>query len=178
MTEPKKSIFQRASEWGVPFGLYLGVAALASIFADKMPVLSLVFWLMILGVPFLVYYFQRRKFIEDDGFTEHAGLWMMGIMLFILGGMLASLIAYLVLQYIRPSFMYEQAQAVIEAYDKVPQMKDSEVLRVIKRMVDQRLMPAPIEVVFNAYWFIAFGGSLLSAITAIVARRTINKNHQ
>ena len=174
----KKSIYQLAAEWGLPFGVYLACAAVASIFADWFPPLALIFLVLLLGIPFVVQYIQRRKFIEDDGFTEYAALWMLGIMLFILGGVVASFIVYLVLQYGRPDFMYEQASMVIEAYKDVPQMQDSDMLRVIQRMYDERLLPAPIEVVFNAFWFIAFGGSVLSALTALVAQRQLRRNRR
>ena len=176
MTEPKKSIYQRAGEWGIPFGLYMACTAVASIFADWFMPLSMVFMVLLLGTPLVVYYFQRRKFIEDDGFTEYAALWMLGILLFILGAVIAGFIIFLVLQYVRPNFMYEQAQAVIEAYSQIPQMQDSEMLHVVKRMVDEKLMPTPIEAVFNSFWFISFGGSLVSAITAIIAQRPLKKH--
>jgi hypothetical protein len=176
MTEPKKSIYQRAGEWGIPFGLYLACTAVASIFADWFAPLVTVFLVLLLGTPLVVYYFQRRKFIEDDGFTEYAALWMLGILLFILGAVVAGLIIFLVLQYGRPDFMYEQAEAVIKTYSQIPEMKDSELLHVVQRMVDEKLMPTPIEAVFNSFWFISFGGSLVSAITAIIAQRPLKKH--
>lgn len=175
MEQSKTSIYQRAGEWGVPFGLYLACTGMASIFADWFSPLSLVFLVLLLGTPVMVYWFQRRKFIEDDGFTEYSSLWMLGIMLFIFGTVLASFIIYLVLQYVRPNFMYEQAQVVIDTYSKMPQMRDSDMLRVIQRMVDERLLPSPIETVVNSFWFISFSGSLVSAITALVARRPLAK---
>jgi len=95
----------------------------------------------------------------------------MGIMLFILGAIVSGFIVYLVLQYFRPEFMYEQAQAVIKAYSEVPEMRDSKLLHILQRTVDERLLPSPIETVFNAFWFISFGGSLTSAITALLAQR-------
>ena len=176
--EQNKSIFQRASQWGVPFGLYLSCAAVTSIFADYFAPLSVLFMVLLLATPVVVYYFQRRKFIEDDGFTEYAALWMLGILLFILGAVIASFIIYLVLQYGRPNFMYDQAQAVIDAYSKIPQMKDSELLHVIRRMVDENLLPTPIEAVFNAFWFVSFFGSLSSAVTALIAQRRLKGKHQ
>jgi hypothetical protein len=66
--------------------------------------------------------------------------------------------------------MYEQAAQVIKAYSEMPDMKDSELLVILQRMVDQRRLPSPIEVVFNAFWFITFGGSVTSAITALIAK--------
>ena len=173
--EAKKSIYQRAGEWGVPFGLYLSCMAAASIYADMFTPLSIVFLALLLATPVVVYSFQRRKFIEDDGFTEYAGLWMLGIMLFLLGAVIASLVVYLVLQYLRPDYIYDQARLVIETYSKVPEMSDNEMLRVVQRMVDEKLLPTPIEMVLNVYWFITFGGSILSALTALVAQRTLPK---
>ena len=173
MTTEKKSIYQRAGEWGVPFGLYLSCAAVASIFADMFPPLSYVFMILLLGTPFVVYKFQRYKFIEDGGFGEHASLWMLGIMLFILGSVISGFVVYLVLQYFRPGYLYEQTQVVIDTYSKIPQARDAEWLRVLQQMVDKGLMPSPIETVFDAFWFVSFGGSVVSAITAIFARRAL-----
>ncbi len=173
--EPKKSIYHRAGEWGFPFGLYLSCAAAASIFADWFVPLNFIFIVLLLGTPIVVYYFQRRKFIEDDGFTEYAGLWMLGIMLFILGTVVASLVVFLILQYGRPGFIYEQAQAAVDLYSKMPQMQDSEMLQVIKRAIDEKMLPTPIETVFNAFWFITFAGSLLSALTALAAQRPLRR---
>ena len=178
MTEQKKSIYQLAAEWGIPFGLYLACMGITSIFLDWFPPLSIVFLVLLLCTPLVTYYFQRRKFIADNGFSEYAALWMLGIMLFILGGVIASFFIYLVLQYGRPNYMYEQAQMAIEAYKEIPQMRDSNMLHVLQRMVDEDLMPSPIEMVFNAFWFIAFGGSVTSAITALVARRPLLHNRK
>ena len=173
--EPKKSIYQRAGEWGFPFGLYLSCAAAASIFADWFVPLNFIFIVLLLGTPIVVYYFQRRKFIEDDGFTEYAGLWMLGIMLFILGTVVASLVVFLILQYGRPGFIYETALGAVDRYSKMPQMQDSEMLQVIKRAIDEKMLPTPIETVFNAFWFITFAGSLLSALTALAAQRPLRR---
>ena len=175
MTEQKKSIFQRAGEWGIPFGLYLACTAITSIFADWFAPLSFLFLVLLVATPAVAYYFQRRKFIEDDGFTEHASLWMLGIMLFILGAVLSSFIVYLVLHFFRPNFMYEQAQLVIDAYSKMPGMADNEMLRVLQQAMNKRLLPSPIETVFNAFWFVAFAGSVVSAITAVIARRPLKR---
>ncbi len=174
--ENKRSIYQRASEWGVPFGLYLACAAVAFIFADWFRPLGLIFFTLFIATPVVVYYFQRRKFIEDDGFTEYAALWMLGIMLFILGTILASFIVFFVLHFGRPDFMYDQTRQVIQAYNEVPEMRDSEFVKILQRMVDERRLPSPIEVVFNAFWFITFGGSVTSAITALFARHRL-RNH-
>lgn len=181
MEATKKSIFQRAGEWGVPFGLYMTCAAVASIFADWFMPLQLLFLVLLLGMPVVTYYFQRRKFIEDDGFTEYAGLWMLGILLYILGTVLCSFIVFLVLQYGRPNFIYEQTQAAVDLYNTIPQMQDRAFLDVLQRAIDERALPTPIEMVMSVFWFVSFGGSLVSAMTALIAQRPLpdkRKSHR
>lgn len=173
--EKKKNIFQLAGEWGFPFGLYMGCAGTASIYSDLYPVLSLVFVAMLAGIPLVVYRLQRRKFIEDDGFTEYSGLWMLGIMLFICGTIVSSLVIALVLQYARPDFMYVQAGRTIEMMGG--QAQYAEVKQVLQRMIDEQLMPSGVDVVMSMFWFITFGGSVLSALTALIARRGIKPHH-
>ena len=173
MTTTKKSIYQRAGEWGVPFGLYLACAAMASIFADWFMPLQLLFLVLLLGIPAVTYYFQRRKFIEDDGFTEYSGLWMLGIMLFIFGTVLCSFIVFMVLQFGRPNFIYEQTQAAVDLFNAMPQMQDKAILDVLQRAIDERALPTPIEMVMSVFWFVTFGGSLVSALTALFAQRPL-----
>ncbi len=177
MEQVKKNIFQRAAEWGIPFGIYLTFGGLAAIYADKFPPLSVVFLTLTLGAPLLAYYFQRRKFIEDDGFTDFSSLWMLGILLFILGTVLSSFIIFLVLQYLRPEFIYDQALAAIKAWSSIPEMQNSEFIKVLQRMVDEKLLPTPIEAVFNSFWFVTFSGSVSSAITAMIAGRRLKKKN-
>jgi len=174
--EHKRSIYQCAAEWGLPFGLYLACTAVASIFADWFAPLGFIFFLLLIGTPLVTYYFQRRKFVEDDGFTEYLALWMLGVLLFILGAIISGFVVFLVLQFVRPDFMYEQARQVIQVYSQMPEMKGNDMLVVLQRMVDERLMPTPIEAVFNAFWFIAFGGLVTSAITALVAQRPLRRH--
>ena len=179
MTESKKSIYQQAGEWGVPFGLYLSCAAVASIFADWFMPLQFLFLILLLGTPLVTYYFQRRRFIQDDGFTEYAGLWMLGIMLFILGTLICSLIVFLVLQYIRPTYIVDQTQAAVDFYKNMPQLKDSEMLEAVQFAIDRKILPTPIEMVTSMFWFVTFVGSLLSALTALIAQRPLpNKRRE
>ena len=176
MKEQRSSIYQKASVWGIPFGLYLTCAGVASVFMDWFNPLAFVCMLLMLGSPLVVYYFQRRYFIEENGFAEHAALWMLGIMLYMFGTVLASFIMFLIIQYGRPDFVYDQANMVIKSYSEIPEMRDSELVKVLKQAVAQRLLPSPIETVFNAFWFITFGGCITSAITALLARRAIKKH--
>ena len=175
MKEHKQSIYQKASVWGIPFGLFLSCIGVTSVFADWFQPLGFISLVLLLSTPLVVYYFQRRHFVEEGGFAEYAELWMLGIMLFMLGTVLASFIMFLVIQLGRPEFIYDQANMAIKTYSAMPEMHDSEMVNVLQRMVDERKLPTPIEMVFNVFWFITFGGCITSAITALVARRSLHK---
>ena len=162
MASSSKSIYQRAGEWGVPFGLYLSCVAVLSIFADWFAPLQLLFMVLLMGLPLVTYYFQRRKFIEDNGFTEYAGLWMLG-----------SFITFLVITYCRPGFIYEQAQAAVDVYRTMPQMRDNDMVNLLQQAIDDKALPSPIELVMSVFWFVSFAGSLVSALTALVAQRPL-----
>ena len=162
----------------MPFGLYLSCAAVTSIFADYFAPLNLLFLVLVVATPLVVYHFQRRKFIEDDGFTEYSALWMLGIMLFILGLIISSFVAYMVLQYGRPGFIYEQAQKAIEVYNAMPEMRDGELVKALQLMVDRHILPTPIEMVFSMFWLVSFLGSVTSAITAFIVKKYTRFNRR
>lgn len=172
--EERINPYRRAAENGIPFGAYLSAMAVGSIFADRMPLLALAVLVMMVATPVVVYRFQRRYFIDEQGFTEFAALWMMGIMMFVFGSLIAGLVTYLTATMARPDFIYDQANQVIATYSQLPEFKDSEMVSVLQKMVDEGMLPSPIETVFNMFWAMTFGGAILSAVTALVAQRRIN----
>ena len=78
-------------------------------------------------------------------------------MLFILGTVLAGFIVYFGAAVRQAQLHDDQAQVVIEAYSKGAEMVDNEF---VASPAKGRLatLPSPIESVFNAFWFITFGG--------------------
>ena len=167
------SLFQRAGKAALPFGGLMSVISLSMVFADRFAPLGTVAIVLLLALPFVVEHSQRKIFVAEEGMTEFAALWMHGILLFILGGLITGLVTYLVLQNTRPDFAYEQVNAMLEVYDTMPEFKDSEFVDVLRRARDNDLLPSPIEMVFNTFWLVSFTGSLLSAFTALIAQRRI-----
>lgn len=174
--DERKSVFKRGAECGVPMGLYMSTIALLTLFTDKIPVFSLVAIVMLFAGPFFIYRLQRRYFVEENGMTEYAALWMHGILMVLYGALITSAVAYVVLQYVRPGFIYDQMQTAVNAYNAIPQMKEQmgTMLEVMQQAIDQNMLPSPIELVFNMFWFVAFSGSMVSAVTAAFAARRIS----
>ena len=82
------SPYRRGAVYGVPFGLYLTALFFAISYTFDIPLLGPVSFLLMLGVPFMIYGFLRRSFVEDRGTTIYSSLWMEGIAIFFFGGML------------------------------------------------------------------------------------------
>ena len=145
--ECRKSLFKQGAEWGVPFGIYLSVMALLFIFSDKHVGLAALSLAMLPVIPVLIYRWQKKRFVAEQGATAFSNLWMLGILIFIGGSLIASAVSYGVLQYVRPDFFYEQARYVIHEYEAAPRN---------------------IDLVLTGFWTSCFLGSLLSALLAAI----------
>lgn len=169
--EERKSVFKRGAECGLPMGAYMSVMALSTLFADKVSLLSPLFLVMLLLGPFVIYRFQRQYFVQENGMTEYSALWMHGILMVIYGALISGAVTLVVLQWVRPTLLYDQAQQFIDICNAAPEMKTQfgTFVDVAQKMIDEGLMPKPIEVVFSTFWMVTFSGSVLSAITAAFA---------
>lgn len=173
--EERKSVYKQAAEYGIPLGLYMSTISLMTLYADLMPLFSVIAMVLLFAGPVVIYRFQRRYFVEQGGMAEYAALWMLGIMMVIFGAIITGAVTYVVLQYVRPNFIYDQAQATLDAYNALPELRAqaSQVLDVLQTMLEQNALPSAIELVFNMFWFVTFSGSVLSAITAAFASRRL-----
>ena len=173
--EERKSVYKQAAEYGIPMGLYMSTISLMTLYNDLVQVFSVIAMVMLFAGPVVIYRFQRRYFVEQGGMAEYAALWMLGIMMVIFGAIITGAVTYVVLQYVRPTYIYDQAQAVLDAYNALPEVRTqaSQVLDVLQTMLEQNALPSAIELVFNMFWFVTFSGSVLSAITAAFASRRL-----
>ena len=148
MAETYISLYRRAANDGVPMGIFMSVMAAALIYADRLPWLVVVVMAMLLMLPCMLYYFQRKMFVAEYGFTEYSGLWMLGILIMICASLITGLVTWAIFQFVRPGYFYE-----------------------ITRVVSGNMLPRPIEMVFSAFWLWSFVGSLLSAVVALVVKK-------
>ncbi|MBO7610271.1 MAG: DUF4199 domain-containing protein [Muribaculaceae bacterium] len=173
--EERKSLYKQAAENGIPLGLYMSTISLMTIYADIVPFFSVIAIVLLFAGPVVIYRFQRKYFIEQGGMAEYAALWMLGIMMVIFGAIITGAVTYCVIEFVRPNYLYDQAQATLDAYNALPEMraKLGDMLDIMQAMVEQNALPSAIELVFNMFWFVTFSGSVLSAITAAFASRRL-----
>lgn len=164
------SPYRRGAVYGVPFGLYLTALFFAISYTFDIPLLGPVSFLLMLGVPFMIYGFLRRSFVEDHGTTIYSSLWMEGIAIFFFGGMLATLVSVVYMRWIEPDFINSRIDAMIELYRQAEFSRSREAIDILTRAREQNLIPKPIDIAIDMLWFIVFTGSLLSMLMALLAR--------
>jgi len=173
----KKNVFIRSAELGVPFGCLLTVASLALIFGDKLPFVSSLALIVAIAAPVVIYYWQRKRFVESDGFATFSELWTLGIFTTIGGALICALLTYGAITYFRPDFLYEQAQMVVDTYKQLPQSQAHEVANVFEKMIKNNMLPTAIDFCMQMFWLTASLGCLGGAITALIASKVPIKKH-
>ncbi|MBR5087322.1 MAG: DUF4199 domain-containing protein [Muribaculaceae bacterium] len=170
--ESNKNVFVKSAELGVPFGALLLAASMSQLYFDKIQPLAYVTLLVAIVAPIVIYRFQRKRFIESDGFAIYSELWTLGIFTTIGGALICGLITYGVITLFRPDFLYEQAQLFIDLYKEQPVKQMQEVVDVMEKMVKNNLLPTPIDYCMQMFWLTTSLGCIGSAVTAFFAGKT------
>lgn len=170
MSTERKSVYKRGADDGFYFGVYLVVLFFASVFAMTLPFAGLLTMILMLGVPFVIYRFLRRTYVADNGMTQYSALWLQGIIIFFCGSLLSGLVAYVYMRWINPDFIMSIVKDAIGIYSSSNWENGQEVADVLQKMIDQKLVPKPIEVVIQSIWTAVFTGSLLSMLVALVVQ--------
>ena len=163
-----KNVYAQGAENGVMVGVYLTVVSMLSFYGTASGVLSLLVLAMLLGFPVLLYVIERRYQRACGGCADVPALWLLGLVSTLCGSLICGLVDYAWLQWVSPGFILDQANAAIEAYEQLPEMRDTELLSSLQRAIDMGMLPTPIEFVVNMILFTTFMGSLLSLMAAFV----------
>ncbi|MCM1029253.1 MAG: DUF4199 domain-containing protein [Pseudoflavonifractor sp.] len=164
------SPYKRGADDGFIFAIYLTVMFFTSIYSASVALLSLLTIGLMVGVPFIIYFFLRRAYVEEHGTTIMSGLWMHGIMIFLCGGLLSSAVAFIWLRWIQPTYIVDQLHAIIELYEDSGWDRGEEIASVLKEMIKQGVVPGAISIAMEMLWLGVFTGSLLSALMALLVR--------
>lgn len=167
--EKNKNVFIKSAELGVPFGVMLIVASVAFLFSDKAPVASMLTMTVAVAAPVVIYWFQRKRFVESDGFATFSELWTLGIFTTIGGALICALVTYGLITYLRPDFLYDQAQLIVDTYRQQPFEKAHEIADVFDKMIKHNMLPTPIDFCMQMFWLTASLGCVGGAITAFIA---------
>ncbi|MBQ9076447.1 MAG: DUF4199 domain-containing protein [Muribaculaceae bacterium] len=168
MALEKYSPFRRGADDGFLFGIYLTVLFFATASATSVPYIGLLSPLMAAGVPIVTYIYLRRSYVKDYGTTQFSSLWMQGIVMFFCGSIIMALAAYIYMRWIAPDFLISQITSSIETLKG--QGRGKEVIDILQKMLDNNLIPTPIQVAIEMIWLGVFSGSLLSIIVSLIVQ--------
>lgn len=164
------SPYRRGANDGFYFGLYLTVMFFAIVISVKVSVFSLLAFAMMLFVPFLIYRWLRRSYVEDKGRSQLSALWMQGIVIFACGSLIAGVVATIYLKWIDPDFIVNRLNEAIELYKDSDWPQGREIATVMQEMIDYNFVPSAIAIIFEMIWLSIFSGSLLSLLMSLLAR--------
>ena len=118
------------------FGALLSAVSLAFIYSDKAALLSLLALLLLFAMPGVLYVLQRRYFRRTGCIADFSKLWMLGLMISLFGSLICGIVTYAWLQLVEPTFIFDQAQAAVDAYKAVPELRDSDIAVALQRAID------------------------------------------
>ncbi len=165
------NIFRIGLDRSVVMGLYTTVISLSMIYADLVPPLAIAAMVLLLGGPVVLYLMQRRVFVAGEGDFGMWDLWRMGVVAIFFGTIFTLLFTYGVLEYLRPGYMYEQIEMLLETYKQIPELKDSQTVEALKMMLEEDLVPSPFSYALNMFVMTNFSGMFMGLITASLASR-------
>lgn len=163
-----KSVYRQGAEYGAWFGVYLTVMALAIMYGFTHTILMLAAMAMMVAVPAVVYPMLRRYRSQMRGYAPFASLWMLGLMIFICGSLICGAVTYVWMQYVMPTFIYDQVMAAIDVYKAVPGDSAAEMVRIMETIVERHALPSAMEVVVQMVMLTTFLGSLVSMVLAFI----------
>lgn len=151
-------LFYESMRQGLLMALPLTLLTIALLFCIKVPLLSACFFIFLLLIPVTLYYTLARVASVHPAYCNGGALWMSGIVQFICGGLILSLLTWLFF-ILNPGFISEYFKSAIALLMKSGQdMPDFTKLHV----------PAQREFVFALFWANTFMGCILSMILSII----------
>ncbi|MBQ0120881.1 MAG: DUF4199 domain-containing protein [Bacteroidales bacterium] len=169
--ESEGKVFQASTDMAVPMAVYTSVMSMLWVFNDKMLFMDSLFMIMLIMGPVVLYLMQRKCRKEAGPECGVAALWRMGVITIFLGTVFTLLLTFCILEYVRPSFFYDQLQFMAQSYEQMPEMKNSEVLTVIQAMIDNDDLPSAWQISLSMFCATNVSGSVMSLFTALVASR-------
>lgn len=164
------SPYRYGADQGFFFGIYLSAMFLCSVLGVRYPVLNLLFVGLFAAVPFLLYRWLRRAYVEVRGTLTLSALWLQGIVIFMCGMMIAAVVSLLYFRFIEPGFIIGRLYDIMEIYESSPVPELQEMAVILGRMIEQKAVPSVGSIVMEMVWLGVFTGSILSLIIGLIVR--------
>lgn len=173
-----ESPYRRGANDGLTFGLYLTAMFFFSIFAPAWPLLSVASLLMMAAVPVVTYLYLRRYQLALGVASHFSALWMHGLVIFACGMLLCGLVLTVYMTWINPTFIADQLASLAAVKGTMPDTGIDQAAVVAERLLENKAVPRPIQVIVELEMLAIVTGSFLSlVISALLTafRRKITK---
>ena len=165
-----KSIYRTGAENGAVFGIYLTVLSIMFMYGFDSVLFMYLSMAMFLGIPGVVYFYMRKYHVSLHGISQFSALWMLGILIFLFGSLICGVVTYVWMQYIEPTFIYDQVQMAIKLYETVPGENARMLTDILKQAVENHMLPSAIDIVIEMIMLTTFVGSIISMMLSAVVR--------
>lgn len=165
-----KNIYARGADDGLWLGIYLCVLFFSCVGSLSIPMLNVLAFTLIVGVPPMVYFFLRRTHVAAHGMTSFSALWMQGIMMFGCACLIFGAVSYVYLQWVDSTLLIRAIDQAVEAYRAQPSEAASELVHELEMISETPSILSPLNVTFGWMWLGMFSGSILSMIITSVVR--------
>lgn len=170
MVEDNK-VIKYGMDMAVPMALYTTLMSLLWIYNDMVPFVALLFIVLLAGGPLVLYVMQRRFYKFTQGEAHMWDLWRMGIVAIFFGTIFTLLVTFLMLEYMRPEFIYEMTRISLEAYEKMPEMANNESVAMMRSMYEDGILPSAWQLSLTMFLMTNVSSMVMGMFTALVARR-------
>lgn len=169
--DESNNIFKYGIDRSVVMGLYTTVISLSMIYADLVPPLAVVAMVLLLAGPVVLYNMQRRLRLTADADLNMWDLWRMGVVAIFFGTVFTLMFTYGVLEYLRPGYMYQQLEMMVNTYKQMPELKDTQTVEALQMMLDEDIVPSPFSYALNMFVMTNTSGMFMGMLTASLAAR-------
>lgn len=166
------SPYRRGADDGFIFGIYLSLMFFSGIFSSHLPLLGLLSFALMAGVPAIIYYFIRRYDRDLSECATFAMMWMLGVVIFVCGILISGTLLLIYMKWIQPDFILNQLEGLVEFGRLYPGTAMAEAAGIAEQMIEANFIPSAMAVVSEFIMLAVVTGSILSiTISALFALR-------
>lgn len=167
---PTPSVYVSGARDGLPLGIYMLAVFLTAAYSIYQPVLSLVFMVLFVGLPVVLYLMLKRDFMRYPQLRFFSAVTMHGIATFFFGALIFSAGVFVFLKWIEPYYFAEMFTRAIDAYSAFKTPEAAQMADTLRQMLDRGLIPTAGQFAFDIIWSVMFSGCLLSMVLAWILR--------
>ena len=157
---------------GLRFGVYLTVFYAASLFSRQAAVLNLLSLVMIVAVPFVVYFLMKADYRAVAGRYSVGSLWLDGMTTVVCGSLVAGVFMLAYLRWINPTHLSDEWTLMASTFAESPDASVRAYGEQLQSALDNGFTLSPGVFTMTLVWMAGFTGSLLALALALLVKRS------